>query len=164
MPGAIGRGGITDVSSDARAQRRYETSIDRVGIALGAGSALGGLLIVALVVAGGQYAPLPLVLSRLFGSLLSAVAMTAVAGPFWLVLHIAGLRRGRHAALVAGLTALGLFTGAQTYGYSALRLPALDTGTTLLRWTSVLATSALVAAIAAGIGVLMWRIAYRRIG
>jgi len=139
----------------------YDTSIDRAGIALGAGSALAGIIIVVLVLAGGRHDPMSIVAGWMIGTLFAALAMTAVGGPLWLVMHVAGLRRARHAALIGAITAMAIFVGAQTYGFGQMDMPAMDGRTLAMRWTSALLTSALLAAFAAGIGVVMWRIAYR---
>ncbi|MHA6718136.1 hypothetical protein ACX40Y_01675 [Sphingomonas sp. RS6] len=145
----------------ARNRRRYDTSIDRAGLALGVGSLLGGLLIFGLIVAGGQRDPIALAIGFVLGTIFSAIAITAVCGPLWLVMHVAGLRGARHAALVAGVTAMGLFSGAQLHGFGAFSLHPLDQHTRVLRWASAGATSLLIALIAAAIGLAMWRIAYR---
>jgi hypothetical protein len=158
-----GRGALERVNRRiVRVQRRYETSVDRAGLALGAGSALAGLLILVLLLFGGQRAPLALLAGWLIGSTFSALAIMAVGGPIWLALHIAGLRRAWHAAVVGATTAMLIFVGAQTYGFGLFFVPALDGRTLLFRWLSALATSALLAAFAAAIAAAMWRIAYRR--
>jgi hypothetical protein len=145
-----------------RVQRRYDTSIDRAGLALGVGSALAGLIVLALVLLGGQRDPLSLLTGWLLGGVFSGLAITAVGGPIWLVMHVAGLRRAWYAALVGALTAMLIFVGAQTYGFGLFAMPAIDERTWLFRWLSALASSALLAIIAAGIAAIMWRIAYRR--
>lgn len=145
-----------------RAQHRYDTTIDRAGLALGAGSALAGVIVLALVLLGGQYDPLNLLKGWVIGSVFSAIAITAVGGPIWLALHVAGWRRAWHAALVGAATAMLIFVGAQTYGFGMFDMPALDGRTLLFRWFSALASSLLLAVIAAAIAALMWRIAYRR--
>lgn len=145
-----------------RAPRRYETTIDRAGTALGVGSALAGGIILGLLLLGGQRNPLALASGWVIGSVFAACAITAVAGPLWLVMHVAGLRRPRHAALVGALTALAIFIGAQTYGFGLFEMPPMDSRTWIYRLLSAAASSAVLAAIAALIGVVMWRIAYRR--
>jgi hypothetical protein len=142
-------------------QRRYETTIDRAGLALGTGSALSGVIVLGLLLLGGQRDPLALLVGWLIGSLFSGIAITAVGGPIWLALHIAGLRSARHAAMVGALTAMVIFVGAQTYGFGLFGMPSIDGGAWLFRWLSALATSAILGAVAAGIGAVMWRIAYR---
>lgn len=141
---------------------RYDTSIDRVGIALGAGSALAGVIIVALVLAGGRHDLASILGGWMIGTLFSACAITAVGGPLWLVLHVAGLRRAWHAALIGALTAMAIFVGAQTYGFGLLDMPPMDGRALLYRWLSAILSSAVLALVAGAIGVVMWRIAYRR--
>jgi hypothetical protein len=145
-----------------RAQRRYETTIDRAGLALGAGSALAGGVGIVLLLLGGQRDPLDLLKGWLIVAIFAGVAITAVGGPIWLALHIAGLRRVWHAALVGAMTAMLIFVGAQTYGFGIFDMPTMDGRTWLYRWLSALATSANLAAIAAAVATAMWRIAYRR--
>lgn len=145
-----------------RVQRRYETTIDRAGLALGAGGALAGCIVAVLLLLGGQRDPLALLSGWLIGSIFSVIGITAVGGPVWLVLHIAGLRRAWHAGLVGATTAMMIFVGAQTYGFGMFAMPVMDGRTLLFRWLSALATSAILAGIAAAIGAAMWRIAYRR--
>lgn len=140
----------------------YDTSIDRAGIALGAGSALAGIIIVVLVLAGGRHDPMSIVAGWMIGTLFAALAMTAVGGPLWLVMHVAGLRRARHAALIGAITAMAIFVGAQTYGFGLLDVPPMDGRALFYRWASAILSSAVLAIAAGAIGVVMWRIAYRR--
>jgi len=145
-----------------RAPRRYAISIDRAGLALGAGSLLAGTIVVALLLMGGARDPITLLKGWLIGSLFAGIAITAVGGPLWLVMHVAGLRRARHAALVGAVTAMAIFVGAQTYGFGLFEMPPMDNSAWLYRWLSAIASSAVLAAFAALIAVAMWRIAYRR--
>jgi hypothetical protein len=146
-----------------RAPRRYDTTLDRAGIALGVGSALAGGIILALLLLGGQRNPLALASGWAIGSLFAGIAITAVGGPLWLVMHVAGLRRASHAALVGALTAMAIFVGAQTYGFGLFEMPPMDNRAWLFRWLSALASSAVLGLFAGAIGVVMWRIAYRRV-
>ncbi len=151
--------------TDRRARsagHRYDTSIDRAGIALGAGSLLAGIIIVVLVVAGGRHDPVSIVSGWMIGSIFAALAMTAVGGPLWLVMHVAGLRRAHHAALIGAATAMAIFVGAQTYGFGLFEMPPMDSRALLYRWLSAILSSAVLALAAGAIGVVMWRIAYRR--
>lgn len=143
-------------------QRRYDTSIDRAGLALGAGSALAGMVVLILLLLGGQREPLNLLGGWLIGGIFSGLAITAVGGPVWLVMHVAGLRRAWHAALVGAVTAMVIFVGAQTYGFGMLDMPEMDGRTLWFRWLSAAASGVLLAGLAAGIAAVMWRIAYRR--
>lgn len=144
------------------APRRYDTTVDRAGVALGAGSALGGLVALGLLLSGGNYDPATLATGWVLGTVCTAIGLVAVAGPIWLIMHVAGLRRAHHAALVTGLAALALLVGAQTYGFGLFEMPAMDGRTLMVRWLSALLTSLILAVVAGGIGLVMWRIAYRR--
>ncbi|RYD50534.1 MAG: hypothetical protein EOP60_11475 [Sphingomonadales bacterium] len=119
-------------------------------------------MVVALLLMGGTRDPVLLLKGWLIGSLLSGIAITAVGGPLWLVLHVAGLRRARHAGLVGAVTAMAIFVGAQTYGFGLFEMPPMDNSAWLYRWLSAIASSAVLALAAALIAVTMWRIAYRR--
>ena len=141
----------------------YDTTLDRAGIALALGGALGGRVVLLLVYAAGQRDPGALGAAWLLGTIFSALGIAGAGGPLWLVLHLAGYRRPAHAATLGALIALVLFVGAQTYGFGFLAAPASDVRTTLFRWISALGTSALLAIVAAGIALAMWRVAYRRV-
>lgn len=141
--------------------RRYETTLDRAGLALAAGGLLGGGVVLLLVIAGGQRDPLSLLLAWLLGSLFTAIGITAVGAPLWAVLHLAGYRRAWHAALLGSVLAMIVFVAGQTYGFGLFDAPPSDARTALFRWMSAAATSALLALVAAGIAAAMWRIAYR---
>jgi MFS family permease len=145
-----------------RVPQHYDIAIDRAGLALGVGSALAGCIVLALLLLGGGRDPIALVVGWLIGGVFSGIAMTAVGGPLWLVMHVAGLRRARHAALVGALTAMAIFVGAQTYGFGLFEMPPMDNRALLFRWVSAIASSAVLAGFAAAIGAVMWRIAYRR--
>ncbi|MCW3846163.1 hypothetical protein OF829_02860 [Sphingomonas sp. LB-2] len=145
-----------------RALHVYDATLDRVGLALATGSALGGALVVGLRLIAGERNPMYLTGSWLFGAVFVAIGITAVVGPLWLVMHVAGLRRARHAALIGALAALVVFVGAQTWGFGLFQVPIMDNRTWLYVWLSALAVSAVLAVAAALIGVIMWRIAYRR--
>ncbi|MES2337767.1 MAG: hypothetical protein V4537_06720 [Pseudomonadota bacterium] len=131
----------------------YVAAIDRVGLAILAGGALTGGLAAALVLARGQTAPIVLGLAWLTGTLLGMAGIVAVAGPVWLVLHVAGRRGPWSAAATAGLLALALLSIGQMRH---------DVGGDY-RWASALATGGILALIAAAIGWVMQRIAYRRL-
>jgi hypothetical protein len=146
-----------------RAPREYEATLDRVGLALGVGAALGGTLVLGLFMLGGQRDPIALTTAWLLGTVFVGIGITAVAGPLWLVMHVAGLRRARHAALVGALAALAIFVGAQTWGFGLADMPVMDNRTLIFRWISAILTSGIVAVLAGGIGAIMWRIAYRRL-
>jgi hypothetical protein len=139
----------------------YHTTLDRAGLALGAGGLLSGIVALGLVLAGGERAPVALLAAWLVGSLVAIFAIAAVGGPCWLALHLAGYRRAWHAALLGALLAMIVFVAGQTYGFGLFDAPVSDGGTLMFRWLSAVATSVLIALVAAGIAVAMWRIAYR---
>ncbi|MBO9499930.1 MAG: hypothetical protein J7483_10785 [Novosphingobium sp.] len=145
-----------------RAPFRYDTTLDRVGLALGVGSAIGGLVALGLLLLGGTRDPVALVAGYVLCTLLVGLAITAVVGPLWLVMHVAGLRLMRHAMSVAAGTALALCIGAQTYGFGLFNVPVIDSRTWIYRWISATLTSLLIAILAALVGAVMWRVAYRR--
>lgn len=136
----------------------YVTSIDRIGLALGAGGALAGLVAVALVAAGGQRAAWALAAAWLIGTVFATIAIVGVAAPVWLALHMSGRRGPATAAATGAAVALVLFTAAQVWS-----APAEAADAALYRLASALATSGLVALAAAAIGWIMQRIAYRRL-
>jgi hypothetical protein len=144
------------------AGHRYCTTIDRIGHALAAGAGLGGAVMLVLTLLGGTFGPLHLLLALFGGALIAAFAIVAVATPVWLVLHLLGWRHPALAALLGALIALLIFVAGQTYGLG-MAMPPMDQRALTFRWISAAATSALVALLAAGIGLAMWRIAYRRV-
>lgn len=147
-----------------RAPHSYETTLDRVGIALGIGAVLGGTLVLGLFMLGGQRDPVSLTMAWLLGTVFVAIGMTAVAGPLWLVMHVAGLRKARYAAAIGALSALAILVGAQTWGFGLFDMPVMDNHTLIYRWASALLVTIVPALLAALIAALMWRIAYRRMG
>lgn len=148
-------------SGTIRLTRTYEATLDRVGLALGLGSLIGGAVALGLGALGDDHSAVHLVVMFLLGTLFTGIALTAVAGPIWLVMHVAGLRQARHAAMVGAFTALAIFVGAQTYQFGLIDMPAIDGHTWMYRWISAIATSLLLAVLAGGMGLLMWRVAYR---
>ena len=133
----------------------YVTSLDRAGLALGAGGLLSGLVTMLLVAIGGRHDVLSLGLAWAIGAVLAMLGIVAVAGPVWLILHCANRRGPGTAASTGGALALLLLTAAQI-GTSGGAVAGY-------RWGSALATAALFAVVAAGIGWAMQRIAYRRL-
>ncbi|MES1974126.1 MAG: hypothetical protein V4472_16825 [Pseudomonadota bacterium] len=145
------------------ASRGYDTSIDRAGLALAAGGLLGGAFAAVLVVLGGPPSPLGIVIGFIVGTVITAMAAIAVAGPLWLVAHAIGRRGPVTAALIGAIAGFALFLGGQTYGFGLFTMPATDARTLMFRWISAIATSLILAALSAVIGLVMWRVAYRRI-
>ncbi len=141
----------------------YETSIDRMGLAIGAGGLIGGLIAAALMILAGPASVLALAAALVVGSILTALAITALAVVPWALLHLAGRRGPVSAAALGAVIGFLLFLGGQTYGYGLFAMPAMDASTLAYRWISAALTSVVMAAIAAGMAVAMWRIAYRRV-
>ena len=141
--------------------RRYETTLDRAGFALATGGALGGVLVVALVLAGGQADAASLLTAWALGALFVTLGIAAVAGPLWLGFHVMGWRKPWHAAALGAALAMVVFVAAQTHGFGLFDAPPSDGRAALFRWLSATATSALIALAAAGIALAMWRVAYR---
>jgi len=143
--------------------RGYVTSIDRAGLALAAGAALGGLFTAVLVLFGPSPSPFGFVIGFLIGAVITAAAAIAVGGPLWLIAHASGRRGPRAAGLIGALSGFALFLGGQTYGFSLFAMPAMDARTLMFRWFSAAATSLILALVSAAIALMMWRVAYRRI-
>jgi hypothetical protein len=146
------------------AQRcRYETTLDRIGLAIGAGGLMGGAIAVLMMIFGGALAAGTLAMALLIGSVLTALAVTALAAFPWMLLHAAGRRGPVSAALLGAAIGFIVFLGGQTWIYGLMEMPAMDARTLLFRWASGIATSLVMAAMSAGVAVVMWRVAYRRV-
>ncbi len=140
----------------------YETSIDRMGLAIGTGGLIGGLISTGLMFFAGPASVLSLAAALVVGSILTALAITALAVVPWALLHLAGRRGPFSAALLGAVIGFLLFLGGQTYGYGAFAMPVMDASTLSYRWASAALTSVVMATVAAGVAVAMWRVAYRR--
>ncbi|MGY2732956.1 hypothetical protein ACVWYO_000630 [Sphingomonas sp. UYP23] len=156
------RGG-SDVAASL-APAGYEASLDRAGLALGAGGVVGGLFAAVLVSICSGFDPFPMLIGFLVGAVITAMAVVAIGGPIWIVCHALGRRGPWMAVSVGALAGFALFLGGQTYGFGIFAMPPEDSQTLLYRWMSAIATSLILAAVAALIGWTMWRVAYRRIG
>jgi len=128
----------------------YRTSIDRVGLALACGAGLAGLGASALVAIGGERSGHAALLALLIGGIFAALAITAIAGPVWLLLHLSGRRGPAAAAIVGAVT-----------GFLLMLAGDIGTGSDQ-PWLHALGGALLAAALAGGIALAMWRIAYRR--
>lgn len=143
--------------------RGYRTTLDRSGLALGVGGVLGGVFALVLALAGGTRSPLELAMMLIGGSFVTTMLIVAAAGPFWLLCHALRWRGPVAAALVGALVGFVPILSGQTYGFGLYAMPATDPRTLLFRWLSGAATSVPMALVAAGIGLAMWRVAYRRV-
>ena len=140
----------------------YRTTLDRSGLALAVGGVLGGLVATLLALRGGLLSPPGLALLFVGASVLTAAIITATAGPIWLICHLTKHRGPLTAALVGAVIGFALLLGGQTYGFGLYDMPVTDARTLTFRWLSGTATSLIAAIGAALIGVVMWRVAYRR--
>lgn len=141
---------------------RYETSIDRVGLAIASGGLMGGAIAATMLAFAGSTVG-AIALAVLVGAIMTALAITALAAIPWTVLHATGRRGPASAAMLGAAIGFLLFLGGQTWGYGLFAMPAMDMSTLVFRWASGIATSLVMAAMAAGIAVVMWRVAYRRV-
>lgn len=140
----------------------YQTSVDRAGYAILAGGVLCGAIAAGLLALGGQGDPMAIATIFMIGSVLSSLAVTAIAAPIWLVMHLSGRRKPRHAMLVGAVTGFLVFAAGQTYGFGLGDAPVSDAATVMMRWLSAAATSLILAVLSAIVGLVMWRVAYRR--
>lgn len=144
--------------------RGYEASLDRAGLALGAGGLVGGAFAAVPVGIGSGLALVQLIVGFVLGVLITMMAAVAIGGPVWLVCHALGWRGPGVAVAVGALAGFALFLGGQTYGFGLFDMPAMESQTLLFRWLSAAATSLVLALLSALIGWTMWRVAYRRVG
>ena len=142
---------------------RYEASLDRAGLALAAGGMVGGVFAGVLVMVGTGLAPFAILVGFVVGMMITAMAAVAIGGPVWLVCHATGRRGPGMAVTVGALAGFALFLGGQTYGFGLFEMPVTDSETLLFRWISAVATSLVLALVAALVGWTMWRVAYRRV-
>lgn len=151
------------MAQDRMERPHFETSLDRVGLAIGTGGLIGGVIAAILTLATGEGTAPGTLVALVAGTILSALGITALATIPWALLHASGRRGPVSAALLGAGIGFVLFLGAQTYGFGLAAMPAMDARTLLFRWASGIATSAVLAVITAGIAVAMWRVAYRRV-
>ena len=150
------------MSRNMAQRRRYETTLDRVGLAIAAGGLMGGAIAALMMAFGGALGVGTLAMALVMGALLTALAITALAAFPWMLLHAAGRRGPVSAALLGAAIGFVVFLGGQTWLFGIIEMPAMDARTLLFRWASGIATSLVMAAMSAGIAVVMWRVAYRR--
>jgi hypothetical protein len=150
------------MSRNVAQRRRYETTLDRVGLAIAVGGLMGGAIAMLMMAFGGALGVGTLAMALVMGALLTALAITALAAFPWMLLHAAGRRGPVSAALLGAAIGFVVFLGGQTWLFGIIEMPAMDARTLLFRWASGIATSLVMAAMSAGIAVVMWRVAYRR--
>ncbi|WP_147373740.1 hypothetical protein [Hephaestia caeni] len=141
---------------------RYQTTLDRAGLALAAGGVLYGALAMLLAARGGEAGVLTLIAVFVVGAVLSMLAITATFGPLWLAFHASGRRGPGHAAALGAIVALMLWVAAAhdllaSYAFA-------DRGSAAIGWLRAIGVALMFAAIAAATALVMWRVAYRRAG
>lgn len=156
-------GGYAGEQTGEASRCGYAATLDRAGYALGAAGLVGGVLAALLVLIGSGPEPLELVVGFLVGTVITTMAAVAIGGPVWTMCHALGLRGPGMAASVGAGAGFALFVGGQTYGFGLFELPPTDGATLAFRWISAVATSVVLALVAALIGWVMWRVAYRRV-
>ena len=144
------------MTEDEARRRTYRIRIDRIAAALAAGGGACGIIATILAACGGTHGIGALALAFVLGTVFSILALVAIGGPAWLVLHALGWRGPAHAALPGALIGFLLFL----FGQADL-LPAADDAP-LYGWLRAVGSSLVLAAIAASVALTMWRIAYRR--
>eukprot|EP01037_Dinobryon_pediforme_P030607 gene30607-34745_t len=145
------RAGGYDVAA-SMAPAGYEASLDRAGLALGAGGIVGGLFAAVLVSVGSGLDPFPMLIGFLVGAVITAMTVVAIGGPVWIVCHALDRRGPVSAVSVGAFAGFALFLGGQTYGFGIFAMPSEDTPTLLYRWMSAIATSLVMALVSALIG------------
>ena len=140
----------------------YETSLDRAGLAIGLGGLICGVFACVMAAVGGTLAPLPLIAILVLGTALAALGITAIAAAPWVLLHIAGRRGPGAAALLGAVIGFLVFLAGQTNGFYLFLVPEMDARTLMFRGLSATVTALAAGALAAGVAVAMWRVAYRR--
>jgi hypothetical protein len=145
------------VTDDGARHRDYRISIDRAGLALATGGATCGAIAAVLLALGGRHDLGTLASGLILGTIFSSLALAAVGGPVWLLLHAGGYRGPVTAALSGALIGFLLFLFGQIdlLGRGAAPPDA---------WLREIGSSLILAALAAAIALGMWRIAYRRVG
>src|SRR3546814_14270198 len=91
---------------------RYQTTLDRAGLALATGGVLYGALAMLLAARGGEAGVLTLIAVLVVGAVLAMLAITATFGPLWLALHASGRPGPGYAAALGAIVALVLGTAA----------------------------------------------------
>lgn len=149
--------------ADVRAEgSRYQTTLDRAGLALAAGGGLYGALAMLLGARSGT-ASVPMLIAVLAaGTVLAMLAITATLGPLWLALHASGRRGPVHAALLGAVVALTLWTAAAHHMLASYAFA--DRASAAIGWVRAIGVALMFMAAGAAITLVMWRIAYRRVG
>ena len=140
-------------------RRRLEhASLDRIGLACLAGGLATGTLAPALHALGGGHDVAALLLVWGLVSVVATPVVALLGGLLWVMVRRIGLT-GPTAAIVAGVVAslmLGVLLNADA--------DMLGAASARYRWISALATGIAAAPPGIAVALLMWRVAYRRLG
>ncbi|MDO7844028.1 hypothetical protein [Sphingomonas immobilis] len=135
---------------------RYRTTLDRIGLALGAGAVAGGA--VTALASGPE--PLAVLVAFAGGAVLTLLAAVLLGGPLWWLAGLADRRGPVSAAATGAVAGFALFLGVQAAGFAGAGIDAL---TLPYRWASAVAIALLLAGVAAAVALVAWRVAYRRV-
>lgn len=140
----------------ARSDSSYDfaTTIDRIGLAIGAGSAIGGGFAALLLALGGGGGPLMMAGTWALGTISTAVLLVVVGGPLWLIAHRTGRRGPGWAASAGAASGLVLSAGILLQGIGS---PGNGSG----GWLGICAIGTFLPALGAAIALTVWLVAYR---
>ncbi|MDZ4313005.1 MAG: hypothetical protein U1A24_20860 [Cypionkella sp.] len=150
----------------------YDTTNHRVFIALNVAAAIGAGLVTYIW--AGRADLYEMSLFYFFAYLIWFFAILFLGGPIWFAMHKFGLRHWLHASLaggvVTGTTWIALMTNLFT-GYSSSLVSASnskgqtwkDHQLTALGWSDALRTSLWISLLGVILGLIIWRVAYRRV-
>lgn len=133
----------------------YVVTVDRAGHAVAAGGLAIAVVTTGLMFVSGLRAMGGLANTAFAAAFLGIVAIVAVGGPVWLALHASG-RRGPGNAAGAGFS-----TAALLGVFGTALMPPGDAGA-IVRLLATIGNVLGIAALGAGVALMMWRIAYRK--
>lgn len=151
----------------------YVVTERRVFIAVNAAAAIGAVLLTLFWASLAK--PLELMSAYFFAHLIWFFAIACLGGPVWIVMHRFGLRHWVHAGLAGGVVLgiacmalmTGFFTGHSNSLQSATRSAGqwiwIDYHLTAEGWFDAIKSSLWISPLGVILGLVIWRIAYRRV-
>ncbi len=151
----------------------YIVTERRVFIALNAAAAIGAVLLTLFWASLAK--PVELMIAYFFAHLIWFFAIACLGGPIWMAMHQFGLRHWVHAGLAGGVVLglacmalmTGFFTGYSNFHQSETRAAGqwiwVDGKITAEGWSDALKSSLWISLLGIILGLVIWRIAYRRI-
>lgn len=151
----------------------YDVTERRVFIALNVAAAIVAVLLTLIWVSHAK--PVELIFLYSFAHFICFFAVACLGGPVWMAMHKFGLRHWVHAGLASGVVLgiacmavmTGFFTGRSNSLQSATRSAGewiwKDYHLTTEGWIDALRTSLWVSLLGIILGLIIWRIAYRRV-